>query len=297
MYAHYVARARRGLAPLFMDGTARWLWDQLRAAFPEALAALLMPDHVHLIAKLGRRRRRTLAAILGALARYFELGQVWERVPEPRPLPSIDKLRRGVRYDLLNPCRSWKFFGESIRLVRDPLMWPWSTLRDVIGATVDPWTPCDRLEEALDWRSPDFASSFHAYVSSDPTVHVRGTPFPIAASRRSVPMEPLGRIGQAVLSATRQPSDALTQRGPTRTMFAGLAYHQGWSRPDLIAGACGAHRNTVARLAQRCSETLIKPAALCLGDSRLMISSLDPIRRAVEREMQVRGENLFAPHW
>jgi hypothetical protein len=297
MYAHYVARARRGLAPLFIDETARWLWERLRAEFPEALAALLMPDHIHLIAKLSRGRRRTLAAILGALARYFDLGQVWERVPEPQPLPSIDKLRRSVRYDLLNPCRPWKFGGNSIRLVRDPLSWPWSTLRDVIGAAVDPWTPCERLEAALDWRSPDFARSFQAYVSSDPTVHVKGTAFPVAASSRAVPIEPLARIGHAVISATRQPTDALKRSGPTRTLFVGLAYHQGWSRPELVAGACGAHRNTVTRLAHSCSESMLSPAALCLGDARLMISSLDPIRHAVEREMGRQGAYLFAPAW
>jgi hypothetical protein len=45
------------------------------------------------------------------------------------------KLARQVRYIVLNPCRD--------RIVGDPLSWMWSTQRDVMGATVQPWVTRD----------------------------------------------------------------------------------------------------------------------------------------------------------
>ena len=88
MYGHYTAHAIGQLTPLADHAPAQWLWDALRKAFPDAVAAVLMPDHPHIIMPLGRQRR--LAAILGAFARTFGYGELWRGAGEAAPLASID---------------------------------------------------------------------------------------------------------------------------------------------------------------------------------------------------------------
>jgi hypothetical protein len=188
-----------------------------------------------------------------------------------------------VRYVLLNPCRPWTCAGTRLRLVSDPLSWPWSTLRDVIGATAEPWIDAQRLQGALEWTPRDFARRFHGYVSSDPSVRIEGTPFPETALPCAVPAEPLAHIADAVLCATRLSRDALRVRGPARAMFVGLASRQGWTQPELLARACDAHRNTVTRLMHRSTEALVAPAALCLGDVRLTCSTMNDVKRTIQR--------------
>jgi hypothetical protein len=58
---------------------------------------------------------------LAAFARSFEIPHLWNRVPEPQPVTTSDKLARKVRYITLNPCRPWHFGNESYRLATDPL--------------------------------------------------------------------------------------------------------------------------------------------------------------------------------
>ena len=134
MYYDFVAHCRWPFAPIAERSSATWLWTGLREIFGSALAAALMPNHLHVVAptpdpqiELDRLRH-----LLGAYARVFGVG--WNRIPDPKPLVTIDKLVRQVRYIALNPCRPVRVGTESIVLVRDPLLWEWSTHRDAIGA-------------------------------------------------------------------------------------------------------------------------------------------------------------------
>ncbi len=277
MHVHVVARAHRGQLPLADDERCRWLWRRLQACFPDALAGTLMPNHLHLILVAREGIVRTLSCLLGAFARVFALGPTWLPVPEPQELLSPDKLQRGVRYVLLNPCRPWHFDGEADAIVADPLLWPWSTLRDTIGAIARPWTPADRLSAALGWHPDGFARRFHRYVSSDPHVAVSGTPLPQRAAATDLPSCSYEQVVGAVAAACRTHPAAIRVDHAARKLFAGLARRQGLRSAKAIAALCGVHRNSVPRLASACPPEWTDAGALCLGDERLRTVGLEMV--------------------
>jgi hypothetical protein len=177
------------------------LWAALRRAFPDALACVLMPNHVHLVvaepsAEVARDKMR---AIVSGMRRADGGRQVvWERVALPSVVPDVHHLRRLVRYIALNPSR--------LGLVRDPLEWVWSTYRDVVGAFVDPWVPAGRLAAAFRVVPTRFVEQLHLYVSSDPDVSHDGTPFPEPALPTEIPSYGLdSHRARCLRGGSRQP--------------------------------------------------------------------------------------------
>src|SRR5262245_50519672 len=128
---HLVARSLGG-EPLFRTwGEGRRLWDDVVRAAPDLAALVIMPNHLHLIHPHDVRRR--LAAALSGFARRSNhadgrVGPRFEKIPRPQLLVDRQKVSRGIRYALLNPCRS--------SLAKDPLAWPLSTHRDACGLAV-----------------------------------------------------------------------------------------------------------------------------------------------------------------
>ena len=258
---HVVARALRGHKPLLEPRAAWWLMWRLRIAFPEALSACVLPDHFHLITCTPDppRARGRLSKILAVLTVRAGMRHLFEPVPEPRVVPPGGHLERSVRYVHLNPCRAG--------LVSDPLSWPWSTHRGLIGAELDPWVTTEALAGALGRPARGLAEWLHAYVSGDSTVAVEGTEFPTPALPTDVPGALLGTVRVAALSAT--PWSPGWRR---RKLVVELARHQGWSDADLIARTAG----FCARSARRCrtaarDRVAERAAALCLGDPRLLL--------------------------
>ena len=273
VYEHLVAHAVRKARPLAEPEAAWWLWRRLRRAFPSAVAACLMPDHVHLIVShhghTGIKGSARLGKVLSGQARHLRASRLWE--PARRaPIRDRDKLLRQVRYVHLNPCRA--------RLVDDPLRWPWSTHRGAVGAEHEAWVPADRLCKALDGVAAGFAEWFHGYVSSDPTVAVAGTTFPTPISRRDVPSVPLGSILAAAVAATPWELGA-GYRAARRHLAVSLAWHQGWRDCRLVARAVGASADGTRRLSKQHDGALLRSGLLCLGDQRLRFA--EPVARAL----------------
>lgn len=274
VWAHFVAHARPGPISLCHHPVAEWLWRRLRHTFPRTAAAVLMPNHLHVLAATSSpsRDRLRLASLLGAMARSAPpLADVrFDRVPAPELVEGSEKLVRMVRYIALNPCRA--------RLADDPLAWPWSTHRDVVGAIADPWVTRSGLARALG-RSPEGVTRWiHRYVSSDPSVSVRGTPLPAAPDRATLPTLPLGAAITAAAAATRSTEARARLRTPTRELFLGLAQHSGWRDVVLLAQATGMTPRGVRRSLRRnaaLSDDLLDDAlragSLCLGDPRLRV--------------------------
>ncbi|HEY3355432.1 MAG TPA: hypothetical protein VGQ83_19435 [Polyangia bacterium] len=273
MLWHLTAHAFPGLAPFATFAGAAFGWNRLRAAFPEALGAMLMPDHPHLILDVDDidAARRRLAAVLGGLTRSPACGcgtPMFRPVPAARAIADVRHLRRTVRYLALNPCREG--------LCRDPLSWLWSTHRDVIGAVVDPWVTAARLADALRLPRRGFAVAHHAYISGDPSVDLSGTPFPRPAPASAIPIVALGVVRQAVALALRGSVEDVGLRPVARRLFVQLARQQGWRQPRLLAEACGVTPGAVRLLAARPGAGLAA-AQLCLGDPRLLTMP-SPIR-------------------
>ncbi len=268
MIAHLIARVNHANHRLDDPPLAAWLWKRLRRAFASTLAAVLMLDHLHVIAELESldAARRRLGGVLSGFSRRRWPRNVritWHPVPPPRVIPNSHHLRRQDRYVILNPCRAG--------LVDDPLSWPWSTYRDVVGAVVDPWVTPTRLANALGDRSKRFVETHHAYVSADPSTLISGTPLPHPVSLDEVQTKPLKDIYLAAVAATRSSLSDIRRRSPARRLFLALALRQGWTNHRLIAQICKMSPRAVREFSRRpvLSDADLAAGLLCLGDQRL----------------------------
>ncbi len=267
MLVHATARlCRSGTGQLSDLETGSLVWTQLRRAFVVALAAILMPDHLHLLLHgpptMIRRRLRTLISGLRR-SKGPAAALRWLPIELPSVVPNnVKHCSRQIRYVALNPCRDG--------LAADPLAWPLSTYRDVMGGVADPWVTAAQLAKTLGRREAGFRSALHRYVSSDPSVHVGGTALPIAVQATSVASAGLTAIAEAAASATRSRPAGIRSAGATRDLFLRLARHCGWTQTRPLAEACGISSAGVrASLRRTQHDTVgVAAAALCLGDPR-----------------------------
>lgn len=253
MLWHLVAHAAVGAWPLASTEACDTMWAALRRRFPRVVAAGLMPNHVHQLMEADDpdEVRRAFAQCLAGFARHVG-GRMWQPVPDPVPVRDGRHLERQIRYVHLNPPRDG--------FVDDPLCWSWTTHRGAIGAELDPWVSPADMAARLCRR--DVARWLHDYVSSDPSVSIDGTPFPLAAPPRDVPVVSLADIAAAAHAAAR--TAALRHK-----MFVLLARHQGWRDTRLIAQESGLSVEHVRRLAKCDAPEVLRVGALYLGDARL----------------------------
>jgi hypothetical protein len=224
---HYVLRSP-DRSPLFIDAAeAVQLWRLVLARVPGPVALYLMADHLHL-----QHRREVGDGLTSAMrayahfrnARRGQSGPVWERRSAAHRLVDRQKQRRSERYILLNGCRA--------SLEADPLAWTLSTHRDALGLALPLARP----------RAPQ-PVRYHAWVSSDPTACVTGTPYPLA-SGNAPELEPLRG---AVSELTRTPLEELRQRGPARTLLVQAARTLTSARVSDICDVAGVSRRVVQR--------------------------------------------------
>ncbi len=180
---------------------AAQLWHRMQKLGP-LRAAVIMPDHVHVIL-----RNVAWSRWLGCLSGYArwrnhhrdEHGRaVWLPAPPAQEIQSHQHLRTTIRYVHLNPCRG--------KLVEDPLAWPFDTHRDAVGLAIP--------GVAAPERDPPH---FHAYVSSDPSVAVDGSDLPYGL--RGLRDHSLESIQAAVSALTRTTIDDQRRRGPARRLL------------------------------------------------------------------------------
>jgi hypothetical protein len=267
MWLHLVARSFPRWRPLTGFEPCAWLWERLRRSFPSVLSCVLMPDGLHLVVRCDKpadAHHRLVAVLRGFTRRYGNGQRLFEPVPKPALVPNRLHQWRTSRYVPLNPSRAG--------YVKDPLAWLWSTYRDVLGATADPWVTAEQLALAHDRCRHGFEAVFHGYVSGDPTVALAGTPLPLPAAPTKLSRFPLEQILLASAATHRvQASTVLHQRQPRR-LFVALARDQGWATP-VIADACGLTMQGVRRISV--APGALAGARLCLGDDRLRIGVND----------------------
>jgi hypothetical protein len=263
-FVHVTARTCHRVVDLTDHRTSKWLWKRLRRAFPDALAAVIMPTHVHVLTpqSLPAEARRQLGSIISALRRSQlpAAANRWERASVTGTFAEPLKIARQIRYIVLNPCRA--------RLVADPLTWPWSTHRDVMGAVIEPWVTAERIARALRRAGGScFARQHHGYVSGDPSAQVAGTPPPIPHDGHGRTYSVSDALAAAVSSTRGCPTD-VRRRGHVRRVFLALANNACWSTRDL-SDICRISPAAVRRYLRM--DVAIHPATLmCLGDARLL---------------------------
>ena len=258
---------------------ASYVWDALRRGFPDALAAVLLPDHLHTIPDLDALAvaRQRLAAVLSGVTRHWRWGRQgsheWRLAPARTLASNRDHLARDIRYLALNPCRAG--------LVGDPLEWLWSTHRDVVGAVADPWVSASRLAAALARPVAGFVRTHHAYVSGDPAVRVNGTRVPRPATPASMTAFGLEHLCAATLAATRARAEGLRRRTLTRHLLVLMAYRYRFGRPRVLAQLCQTSTQTIRALRDAAlDQSVIDAAELCLGDPRLLAATARDAARA-----------------
>ena len=260
---HITLDAQRGMPCLFDAPLGDALWRRLRASFPHATSAVLMGEHTHLTDAFDDEAdaRRTVGALVSGLRRsHGPLSELRWQPPNIQPITTPTIHQRTVRYVHLNPCRAG--------LVDDPLTWPYSTHRDVLGGVVSPWVDADRLASAFGHRRAGFRDWFHAYVASDVSTHPAGSRCPILTAT-SLDALPIARLIAAALAATRSRPEALRRRTQARAVFLALARRHGWGDGTLLRWICGVSKLTIHRHRYAPEPPGLRAAELCLSDSRL----------------------------
>lgn len=268
MNLHLTARSTPNTL-LFRDHVeGRALFDLVAGAFPDADAFCLMPDHIHVIVASDEAGGR-LHRVMRGFARWRntrrrETGVVWAPAPPPEAVRDGHHLRRTIRYVHLNPCRK--------ELVADPLEWPWSTHRDMVGMAIRPVVPRT--------REP---SRFHAFVSGDPSVAVEGTPLP----EESWGTARWETVRDGVASAGRLTREDLASRGVARTLAVQAAWLLQVRDVEAIGTDLGLSPSSVWRIAAttptRASlarEPALRACLRAIGDSRFSPLWEGDLRRA-----------------
>jgi hypothetical protein len=255
---HLVAHTRGGWSEVVRWESANWLWRHLRDTFATAMAAALMPDHLHLATLLYAHTIDALRRLLQHHSRMF--GCAWDLGP-PTPIHTRQILGRTARYIWLNPPRA--------RLVDDPLVWPWTTLRDAIGATAEPWGGPDTIGRALEMTP----SRIHLFATEGGTALA---PLVVLRPHEGLAVN-LTSLVEACASALRCHRDDLTRRrSPMRPLFVDLAYRVAAPRPRDLADACRVSLRALSGLRGRAPAPHLRAALLCLGDHRLRTWSVQP---------------------
>ena len=263
MWNHWVLRASTPHEPFRNFESARRTWITLNNLFPDALAAVLMPNHLHLILAMesAKQNLRKLNGLMGVISKHVRILGLWQSIPPPSLIPDRHHLRRQIRYVALNPCRK--------NLCSDPLEWYWSTYRQIMGATVNQQMKVSRLARVLGETERGFGVRFHTYVSADPSVSVTGTRPPQPAVSKLWPEESIGEILAASAAALQISTSEIQKRGPLRALFIHLACQQGWRQPPLLSQICKITPRAVHSILSHKPPKGIEAAALCLGDQRL----------------------------
>jgi hypothetical protein len=257
---HLVAHLAFGRRDLADPAVARRVWDHTRRAFPDALAAMVMLDHAHLLDECDDpdEARRALASALSR-ATYGKGKRLWLPVPAPEVVRE-ERLRTVVRYVALNPCRKG--------LTDDPAQWTWSTYRDVLGAAARPWVDPGRLASRLGDREQGFVGRFHRYVSLDGRVAEEARALPEPALPNEAPRHSLDEIALATAASLRCSPEDILRRGEPRQAFLALARSQGWNDTQVLAEACGLTARALRYPATPPDEEVLRGGLVCLGSRR-----------------------------
>jgi len=257
---HLVAHMGFGRKDLADPVVAGRVWDGMRRVFPDALSALVMPDHVHLTdeTEAPDRARKDLARVLSR-ATYGMGRRLWLPVPAPEVIRE-DRLRTVLRYVLLNPCRKG--------LTDDPVQWIWSTYRDVLGAVARPWVDPGRLARRLGEREAGFELRFHRYVTADGRVSEEARQGFRPATSATIPSRSLEEIALAAGASLRCSPDEIRRRGSARQAFLALARAQGWKDSEVLAEACGVTPRAIRRCGVPVEAGVLRAGLVCLGSKR-----------------------------
>lgn len=265
--AHALDLSHRATFPFLDEAIAARTWRSLKRSFPNAGAAVLMPDHIHLLLLESESPRApsVFGGIVSGISR--DVATPWRRISPPTRIADLKHLQRSLRYVLLNPVRA--------KLTQDPTTWRWSTYRDWIGATVHRWPgPLELVRECS-----KSGLGVQNYVLSDSMVKGRngGPVEPLqapAAPRDFCTAHSLDALAGATAVALEQPVAELPRDAEMRRHFVRLAHYVGYRDSSHLARVCRVSMRTIQRLVvpegPSVGDTaVLRPGLLALGEPRL----------------------------
>jgi hypothetical protein len=277
---HLVARMRRPHRFFLEPDHAAWMWQRLVVGFPLTVARNLMPNHLHDLALVDNplRARNYLARVCGHFARRVGVPDLFEPLPPPEIVP-IGRAPRVARYIDLNAVRS--------DLVDHPLGWPWTTLRDMVGAIALPAVELAVHGRALGRNRPTRPDAWLSFVTTDDRVRDRRPLAPAVAASAMQPASGVDDLLRATSAALRVPLQAIRGRGKARDLFAALAADQGLGDATLLARVCATTRRAFESGSRHVPPQWLAAARRCLADDRLTKTLADA---RVDT-------SVFAPSW
>lgn len=273
---HYVARVRAPEAPFWDRNKALWMWRRLRQEFPVVLSCTIMPNHLHILIPEKPDEAVRLSYIIRAFSQAQGLGRdAWEPVPPPKIIIGTIKLLYEIRYIILNPNRK--------SYVDDSLKWEFTIHRDLVGARVDPWCTFEEIRKWLGrYAGPDLAE-FQRRMSVDLLAKPGGLPLPDPGHQVKIPHKPLADVLKAVILAAGAPSDPRSFTPWQRTLFAKLAYDQGWRGKNILAPILDVTPMTIWRDRNtKIPENWVQAGRKVLWNPRL----LTPLRDWVHKDVR-----------
>jgi hypothetical protein len=223
----------RGDAPQMRD-----LWVRMRCSAAGVLACVLLPGRAQMVVRSNEGQACDRVRAVGERAALQGV-----RI-DASSFAGAEAAGRVLAAVHASPTR--------IAGIEDPLQWPWSTLRDLVGAVIDPWVTPAMLA----------AASF-----TQPLLETGAAPR--AAPQEDAPTLPIREVLRAAAAATRRPVAAVRRPGPTRRLFVALAHRHGWWMPAHLASICGITRRSLYKQLEHVPAAWLRAGALCLGDHRL----------------------------
>ncbi len=268
---HLTARLNRAMSPELLDGWWRRRWISMRRVFPACLAAVLRTDHQHLLVEEESPERALRVWDNAVRGSTRGLGsRIWQIPREPVVVRDRNHLYKTVSYILRNPLAEDG--------VDEPLRWLWSTLRDVVGAVVDPWVSVPDLAAAMGRRTEGFERWFLEWVTVGPGGEPGSVRVPVPAVPTAVPRMGLDDLLAAVEAATRCDRRDVRRKRLVRWLFVALARRQGWRDVRALGHVAGVHPRSIYRIGQQPPRRVLEAVERCLGDARLLRSLPAPPR-------------------
>jgi hypothetical protein len=216
---HLLLTARRDPTVSFSPAQTAWIWERLRAAYPGALGAVLLPDGVRLV--VSGDDPRPFAGTLAAFRRAHPARPVRWEIPPAVALARPFEVSRAVREVTSAPCE--------VPGVHDPLDWLFSTHRGLLGAVANPWVQGEQLFAATGRRGSGRVARFHRDVCIDGGVRCSTVPRLLGHALAATPPQ----IAMAAAASVR----LVTSDGGTRrdalTLHHAVGRALGHSSSDL----------------------------------------------------------------
>ncbi len=277
MFVHVVGRV-----PFGASDSAFWthaeaadrLWLRLRDAFPDALAACIVPGYVHLLVPSCFEPRGSAffrgVPAASALALLLTSGSwqggsraAWTPVSCRRVEPDVALTEALSLHE--RPCK--------LGLVSDPVLWPWSTERDLWGARLEPWVTAERLTRCAGRGAvAEGVAELRKYTPPEPGLSLVGNPLRAARFARC-------EEAHVLVSAV----DAACVYVP-RALRNALAVHflqaRGFDEVRWVAERIGVAHASVERILRAAPPPGLACVARCAADPRFFSRPRDTDLRA-----------------